>query len=154
MQTRRPHESFKGSNSSLASSSGELSQVIASYCSRQWETHAFSYFGGKMGFLGHNFGYRHARRSSKGSIDMGDHLVSKKSLSQNFCPLDWHPEPVKVGQKTQYPHFASLSQANPSPKSKYFFLTHWHPAGFGDFRQKKHLNVRGFAHEYLRSCSL
>jgi len=28
------------------------------------------------------------------------------------------------------------------------------PAGFGDFRQKKHLNARGFAHEYLRSCSL
>jgi len=33
-------------------------------------------------------------------------------------------------------------------------LTLWHPAGFGDFWQKKHLNARGFAHEYLRSCSL
>jgi len=33
-------------------------------------------------------------------------------------------------------------------------LTLWHPAGFGDFRQKKHLNARGFADEYLRSCSL
>jgi len=52
-----------------------------------------------MGFLGHNFGSRHARRSSKGSIDAGDHLGSKKSLSQN--PLHWHPGPVKVGQKTQ-----------------------------------------------------
>jgi len=38
-----------------------------------------------MGFLGHNFGSRHARRSSKGFIDAGDHLVSKKSLSQNDC---------------------------------------------------------------------
>ena len=41
-----------------------------------------------MGFLGNNFGSRHARRSSKGSIDAGDYLVSKKSLSQNFGPLD------------------------------------------------------------------
>jgi len=36
---------------------------------------AFSDFGGKTGFLGHNFGSKHARRSSKGSIDAGDHLV-------------------------------------------------------------------------------
>jgi len=54
-----------------------------------------------MGFLGHNFGCRHAKRSSKGSIDVGDHLVSKISLSQNFDPLNWRPGPVKVGQKTQ-----------------------------------------------------
>jgi len=72
VQTRRLHESFKGSYSSLASSRGELSRVIASYCSCQWEAHAFSEFGGKMGFLGHNFGSRHARRSCKGSIDAGD----------------------------------------------------------------------------------
>jgi len=55
--------------------------------------------GGKMRFLGHNFGSRHARRSSKASIDAGDHLVFKKRLSQNFGPLNWRPEPVKVGQK-------------------------------------------------------
>jgi len=61
-----------------------------------------------MRFLGHNFGSRHARRSSKGSINTGDHLVSKKSLSQNFGPLDWRPGPVKVGQKTQ--NKKSLSQ--------------------------------------------
>jgi len=93
VQTRRLHESFEGSYSSLASSGGELSRVIARYSSRQWETQAFSDFGGRMGFLGHNFGYRHARRSSKGSIDAGDHLVSKKSLSQDFGPLDWRPGP-------------------------------------------------------------
>ena len=63
----------------------ELSRVIPSYSSRQWETHAFSDFGGKMGFLGHNVGFRHARRSRNGSIDAGDHLVSNKSLSQNFA---------------------------------------------------------------------
>jgi len=101
VQTRRLHESFEGSYSSLASSSGELSRVIASYSSRQWETHAFSEFGGKMGFWGHNFGAWHARRSSKGSIDAGDHLVSEQSLNQNFGPLDWRPGPVKIGQKNK-----------------------------------------------------
>jgi len=50
MQTRRLHESFEGSYSSLASFSGELSRVIASYTSRQWETHAFSDLGAKWGF--------------------------------------------------------------------------------------------------------
>jgi len=50
VQTRRLQESFEGSYSSLAYSSGELSRVFASYCSRQWETHAFSDFGGKWGF--------------------------------------------------------------------------------------------------------
>jgi len=54
-----------------------------------------------MGFLGHNFGSRHARRSRKGSIDAGDHLVFKKRLSQNFDPLNWRPGPVKVGQKNK-----------------------------------------------------
>jgi len=44
-------------------------------------------------------------------------------LSQNFGPLDWRPGPVKVGQKKpKHPHFASLSQAKPSPKSNKFFL--------------------------------
>jgi len=47
-----------------------------------------------MGFLGHNFGSKHARRSSKGSIDAGDHLVSKKVSSPNFGALDWRPGPV------------------------------------------------------------
>jgi len=50
VQTRRLQESFEGSYSSLAYSSLELSRVFASYCSRQWETHAFSDFGGKWGF--------------------------------------------------------------------------------------------------------
>jgi len=33
-------------------------------------------------FLGHNFGSRHARKSIKGSIDGGDHLVSKQSVNK------------------------------------------------------------------------
>jgi len=113
VQTRRLHESFEGSYSSLASSGGEFSRVIASYCSRQWETHAFSEFGGKIGFWRHNFGPRHARRSSKGSIDAGDHLVSRKSLHQNIGPLDWRPGPVKVGQKTQNTPLCELLPGEP-----------------------------------------
>jgi len=122
--------------------------------------------------LGHNFGSRHARRSSKGSINAADHLVSKKSLSQNFGPLDWRPGPVKLRQKkrrgrsssfqkkfepkfwpiglasrarqtsSKKTHFASLSQANPLPKSKNCFLN----------RTKKTCRVRrGF--EQLSSYS-
>jgi len=76
-----------------------------------------------MRFLGHNFGSRHARRSSKGSIDVGDHLVFKKRLSQNFGTLDWASRACQSqSKKTKHPHFASLSQANPSPKSKIFFF--------------------------------
>ena len=74
-----------------------------------------------MSFLGHNFGSRHARRSSKGSVDAGDHVVFRKRLCQNFGSLDWRPEPVKLFKKNETPQFASLSQANPSPKSKIFF---------------------------------
>jgi len=50
VQTRRLHESFEGSYSSLASSSGDISRVIASYSSRQWETPAFSDFEVNWGF--------------------------------------------------------------------------------------------------------
>jgi len=103
VQTRRLHESFEGSYSSLASSSAELSQATVAASGRLMHFLQFSDFVGKMGFLGHNFGSRHARRSSKGSINAGDHLVFKNSLSQNFGPWDWRPGPVKVGQKPKTP---------------------------------------------------
>jgi len=32
-------------------------------------------------------------------------------------------------------------------------LTLWRPTAFGDFWKKKRLNARGFAREYLRSCT-
>ena len=44
VQTKRLHESFEGSYRSLTSFSGQLSRVITSYTSRQWETQAFSAF--------------------------------------------------------------------------------------------------------------
>jgi len=122
VQTRRLHESFEGSYSSLASSGGELSLVVAS---RQWKTNAFSdfsEFGGKMGILGHNFGSRHARRSSKGSIDAGDCVVSKNSLRQNFGPWDWRPGPVKIGQKTENTPICEPTPGEPLTPIKILFF--------------------------------
>jgi len=122
VQTRRLQESFKGSYSSLAYSSEELSRIIASYSSRQWETHECSDLGGKMGLLGHNFGSRHARRSNKGSIDAEDHLGSKQGLSQNFGPLDWRPGPVKIGQKNKNtPTFRASPRRTPHPNQNSLF---------------------------------
>jgi len=123
VEARRLQESFESSYSSLAYSSGELSRFIASYSSPQWETHAFSDFGGKMRFLGHNFGSRHARKSSKGSTDAEDHLVSNKSLSQNFGSLDWRPGPVKVGQKTKTPPLCEPLPGDPLTQIKKIFFS-------------------------------
>ena len=72
--------------------------------------------------MGHNFGSRHARRSSKSSIDAGDHLVSNKSLNQSFGPLDWRPGPVKIGQKTQNtPTLRASPRRTPYPNQTFFF---------------------------------
>jgi len=74
-----------------------------------------------MGFLGHNFGPRHARRSIKGSIDAGDHVVSKKGLSQIFGSLDWRSGPVKVGQKFKNtPTLGPPPRRTPNPNQKIF----------------------------------
>jgi len=72
--------------------------------------------------LGHNFGSRHARRSSKGSIDAGYYLVSKKSFSQNFDPLNWRSGPVKVGQKTEKKTLCKPFPGEPLTQIKIFFL--------------------------------
>jgi len=123
VQTRRLQEPFEGSYSSLAYPSEELSRFIASYFSRQRETHAFSDFVGKMGFWGHNFGSRHARRSSKVFIDAGDYLVATKSFRENFCPIGLASRIRQIwSKKRKHTHFASQSQANPSPKSKNVFI--------------------------------
>ena len=51
VQTRRLHESFEGSYSSLASSSAELSRATVDASGRLMHFLQFSDFGGKMGFL-------------------------------------------------------------------------------------------------------
>jgi len=76
----------------------------------------------KMGFLGHNFGSRHARRSNKGSIDAGDYLVSKTSFSQNVGLLDWRPGAVKIGQKTKTPSLCEPFPGEPLTQIKKFFF--------------------------------
>ena len=59
----------------------------------------------KFLFFVHNFGYRYARKSFKGSKDADFALVSKKILSQNDRLIGWGPGPGKGGQKkTKYPH--------------------------------------------------
>jgi len=123
VQTRRLHESFEGSDSSLASFSAELSQATVSASGKLMHFLQFSDFGGKMGFLGLNFGSKHARKSSKGSIYAGDHLVFKNSLSQNFGSWDWRPGPVKVGQKIKNaPILRTSPRRTPHPNQKSFFL--------------------------------
>jgi len=142
VQTRRLHESFEGSYSSLASSSAELSRATVAASGKLMHFLQFSDFGGKMGFLGHNVGSRHARRSSKGSIDAGDRVVSKNSLRQNFGLWDWRPGPVKVGQKTENTRtLRAHPRRTPHPNKKIFFN-----------RTKKTFRIRrGF--EHLCSCS-
>jgi len=77
-----------------------------------------------MGFLGHNFGSRYVRRSIKGSIDAGDHLVSKKTLSLSpFWLIGLASRDSQSWSKIQkHPHFGSSSQENPLPKSKFSFF--------------------------------
>jgi len=76
-----------------------------------------------MGFWGHNFGSRHARRSSKGSINAGDHLVFKNSLNQNVDSWDWRPGPVKVGKKNEKaPTLRASPRRTPHPNQKIVFF--------------------------------
>ena len=50
------------------------------------------------------------------SINAGDHLVFKNSLSQNFGSWDWRPGPVKVGQKIENaPTLRASSRRTPHP---------------------------------------
>jgi len=66
-------------------------------------------------FFGHNFGYRYARKSFKGSKDADFGLVSEKILSHSNGPMGWGPGPGKGSQK--HPHL----WCSP-PKTKNFFF--------------------------------
>jgi len=72
--------------------------------------------------LGHNFGSRHARRSSKSSIDAGDYVVSRKSLIQNFphwIGVQGLSKLVKKNKNT--PTFRDPPRRTPYPNQKIFF---------------------------------
>jgi len=108
VQTGRLHESFEGSYNSVASSSGELSWVIASYCSRQWETDSFFIFGVKWGFWAIIL-----------VPDMLEGQASALSTRETimcipkFWPIELASKVRKNWSKNQkHPHFPSLSHAN------------------------------------------
>jgi len=113
VQTGRPRESFEGSYSS---------RVIASYSSHQWETHAFSDFGGKWGFwamtLVPNMLEGQARALSTREI-----IQFQKKFETKFWLIGLASRALQSwSKKRKHPHFASPCQANPSPKSKKCFL--------------------------------
>jgi len=68
-----------------------------------------------FGFFGHDFGYRYARKSFKGSKDVDFGLVSENFLSHNNGPMGWGPGPGKGSQK--HPHLWR-SPRKPPPKTK------------------------------------
>jgi len=107
-------------NSSLARSAGE------------WWPFRKGVFSIPLGFVGaeiftnfwcfvHNFGYRYARKSFKGSKDADFGLVSTNNLSQKNGPMGWGPGPAKSGHKKQkHPHLQRSSQRTPNRKRKTF----------------------------------
>ena len=76
----------------------------------------------KFCFFVHNFSYRYARKSFKGSKDADFGLVPKKILSQNNGSMDWGPGKGKSGQKKpKHPHLQRSPQRTPNRKRKAFF---------------------------------
>jgi len=108
-------------------------QLSSSICWRVMATWKSGVFHPRLGFVGaeiftkfsffvHNFGYRYARKSFKGSKDADFGLVSKTILSQNNGSMGWGPEPGKNGQKSQNTRTCGGSPANPKPKTKNVFF--------------------------------
>jgi len=75
-----------------------------------------------MGLLGHNFVSRHARRSSKGSIDAGDHLISTQILSQNLAHWIGVQGPSKLVKKPKHPTLRASPRRTPHPNKKIFLI--------------------------------
>ena len=74
-----------------------------------------------MGFLGHDFGSKHAKRSIKGSIDAADRLVSTKSLSQKSL-IGLAPRARQSCSKIQkHALFVASPRQKPTLKSNNFF---------------------------------
>jgi len=66
----------------------------------------------------HNFGYRYARKSSKGSKDADFGLVSEEILSHNNGPMGWGPG---LGKGSNTP-LVAFPPENPHRKRKVFFF--------------------------------
>jgi len=66
----------------------------------------------------HNFGYRYARKSFKGSKVADFGLVSEQILSHNNGPMGWGPGPGKSSQNSP---ICGVPLENPHRKRKIFF---------------------------------
>jgi len=87
-------------------------------------------FQPRLGFVGaeiftnfwcfvHNFGYRYARKSFKGSKDADFGLVSENILNHNNGPIGWGPGPDKRSQK--HSHFWRSPRKPPTENEKFVF---------------------------------
>ena len=73
-------------------------------------------------FFVHNFGYRYARKSFKGSEDVDFGVVSKQILSQNNGSMGWSPGPSKGGKKNNNtPTCSGLPIERQTESEKRFF---------------------------------
>jgi len=75
-----------------------------------------------MGFLGHNSGYGHSRRSIKGSIDADDRLVSTKILSQKMVLWIGAQGLVKLVKYLNTCPLCAVTKRKPHTQIKYLFL--------------------------------
>jgi len=72
-----------------------------------------------LGFFGHNFDTRNARKSIKGSKDSYNSLESNEALSQNIDTLDCPMIFIKLTAK----HIPLMTSSTKNPKPKtYIFL--------------------------------
>jgi len=72
--------------------------------------------------LTHNFGYRYASKSIKGSIDADFDLVFNKILSQKNGWMGWSPGPAKGDKNIQnMPSLWRHLQKTPTENEKFFF---------------------------------
>jgi len=97
-QTTRRHESLQGLNSSLAQPAADL--WLAKRCPER-AIYVFTekfWIRPKTRFLTHNFGYRCASKSIKGSIDTDFDLVFNKTLSQKNGSIGWGPRLAKISK--------------------------------------------------------
>jgi len=74
-----------------------------------------------MGFLCHNSGSRHGKRSIKGCKDADDHLVSKTILSPKMAHWIGAQGQVKFVKNSKTCPFVTSPKENSKPKSTIFF---------------------------------
>ena len=70
----------------------------------------------------HNFGYRYAGKSFKGSTDADFGLVSKQILSQKNGPIGWGPGPAKGSKKAKTPPPVAVPPEKPQTENENFFF--------------------------------